>query len=136
MRKPSNGVAFSRPRGMLDQVLLARAARPGVSQELAYDLELVESRENLFPSFPAASTIVFHHDLGVVLKNVGKPRSGQDFLPEVIGLDADGVWWVTRAAVPTLVEGQKPRVLSPQMGAHPHLGVIYRKLNDATAEPE
>ena len=43
---------------------------------------------------------------------------------------------ITRAVVVALVEGQKPRTLPVQLGAHPYLAVVHREVHHAATKLE
>ena len=134
--EPGNRVALARSRRMLDQVALACAGSLHVRQQLANHVELVETREDLLRGLLPAFVVPLLDHLGVVFEDVRQVPPGQNLLPEVAGLEAGGIRRIAPTVVPTLVEGQEPRSLTFEVGAHPHLVIVHREMDGAAAEPE
>ena len=84
---------------------------------------------------PVFSSLGFD-DLGEVFDDVGQAVAGENFLPEVIGLEAIGVGWIAPAVIPALVEWQEPGILAPEVGAEPHLLVVHGEMGQAAPELE
>ena len=94
------------------------------------------ARPDLGPGFAAGFLVLCGENLGVVLQNVGQAFTGENLSPHVIGFQTIGIWWIARAVVPPLVEGQKPRRLAPQVRAEFHLVFINGKVDHAPAQLE
>src|SRR5581483_464427 len=88
------------------------------------------------PALLAAAVVLLFRGLRVVLDNVGKSRRGQDLPPEVIGLHAIRIWWVPGPILVSLVEGQEPRVLAGETGAHADFLVVHGEVHGASARLE
>src|SRR5262249_27668031 len=97
---------------------------------------LVVARENLHPALLAGLLVLELHDLGVVLKYVRETLWREDSLPEVVGLQSLGVWWIACPVVPSLIEWQKPRGLAFEIRAEPHLVFIDRDVSKTASEVE
>ena len=141
MRQPRNGVALATACRMLDQVTLADPILTGAAQQGAHGAQLMKAREHLLapllaPLGPGALFVFFLHQLGEVFDDVGQRALGQHLFPQVIGLQAVRIGWVACAAVPSLVERQKPRCLAGQMRAKPHLGIVHRHVRHAAPQLE
>ena len=65
-----------------------------------------------------------------------RPVTGEQALPQVVGLQPIGVGRIAGAVVPAKVEGQEPRALAFQVRAEPHLVVIHCEVDDAATELE
>ncbi len=61
---------------------------------------------------------------------------GQDFFPEVIGLEAVRIGRVAGTAVVALIEGKEPGILVLKLGADADFAVIDCEVNDAAPESE
>jgi hypothetical protein len=136
VREPGDGVRLAAARRVLDQVALARAVGAHVGQRLPHHAELVVARPHLLALLLAGARVLLLDDLRVVLEDVGQPRRREHLFPQVVGLEAVRVGRVARAVVVALVEGQEPRALAAQLGAHPHLAVVHREVHHAAAELE
>ena len=66
--------------------------RGGVGEQLAHDVELMVTRENLVPLLLAGLVVLLLDDLGVVLQDVRQPSGREDSLPEIIGLEPFAGW--------------------------------------------
>ena len=119
---------------MLNQIPLAYAALPHIGQGKAHYAQLVVTREHLVALYLARLGVFDLHNLRVVFQNVGQPGRGQQFAPQVVGLQTQRVGRVTRAIVVTLVQRQKPRCLASQLRAHTHLAVVHRKVHHAATK--
>ncbi len=64
VRQPGDGVRLARSRRMLDQHPPPRALRPGIGQQLADDIELMETREQLVALHLAGFRVPPLNDLG------------------------------------------------------------------------
>ena len=121
---------------MLDQVALADACNLRVDQQLTHDVELVIAWPDLHPLFVSGFLVLRLDDLGVVLQDVTQAIPCQNAFPQVVALETVRVGRIARAVVPTLIERQKPRCFSLEVGAETHLVVIHREMRHATTEPE
>ena len=119
---------------MLDQVSLPALVARGVSQQPSYNVKLVITREDLFPLLSAGLLVFPLNNLCVVLQNVGEPLRREHTFPEIIGFESFWIGRVARAVIPALIEGQEPRALTLEVGAHAHLVVIHGKMHDAAPE--
>ena len=106
--QPGDGIRLAAAGRVLNQVSLAGPVLASVGEQLPNHIKLVVPRPDLRLLFPARLLVLLLDDLGVVLKNVGQAVAGQDFFPEVVGLQPIRVGRVACAVVPAAVEGQKP----------------------------
>ena len=139
VRQPSNRVALATACRMLNQVTLTHPIGMGTAQQRTHRAQLMEAREDLLAplAFLAAGVCFFlHHHLRVALDDVGQRLTGQHLLPQVIGLQTIRVGRVACAAVPALVERQKPRGLTLQLSAERGLRVIDCDVRHATPQLE
>jgi hypothetical protein len=137
--------------GWLAQRLMAQASAQARIAVLAGLLVLLEAaRGVVFTGFPwahpghaligspllplAALVVSLLDDLGVVLDDVGQPGFGQNFIPEILGLEAIRVRRVSGPVVETFVEGEEPRVLALELRTHAHFLVVHRKVHHTAAE--
>ena len=58
-------------------------------------------------------------------------KTGEDALPEIVGLDPGGVGRIAGAVVPAEIEGQKPRSLALEVSAKAHLVVVHGEVDHA-----
>ena len=72
---------------MLDQIAFPDAAGPGVGQQLADHVQLVEAGKDLSPLLSSLGVLLLD-DLGVILQDVGQLAFGQHVLPQVVRRDA------------------------------------------------
>src|SRR5260370_25491738 len=117
---------------MLDQIALTGTVGLYSGKRLAHDTKLMVTRKNLRQFLFARSRVLLFNDLRVVFQNIGQPGRGQSLLPEVVRLESIRIGRITRAVVVALAEGQKPRSLTPEFGAHTHLTVVHREMHRAT----
>ncbi len=136
MREPGDGVRLAAARRVLDQVAPTRPVGVHIGQRLPHHAKLVVARPHLPAVLPAAARILLLDDLRVVLKDVCQARRREHLFPEVVSLEAVRIGRVAGAVVVSLVEGQEPRALAAQLGAHAHLAVVYREMHHAAAELE
>ena len=136
VREPGDGVGLPAAGRMLDEIPLPCAVPARVSQESTHHVELVVARPDLHLHLPARLLILGLDDLRVVLQDVGQPAAGEQTPPEVVGLEAIGVWRIACTVVPALVEGQEPRAFAPEVRAELHLVVVHREVHHAAAELE
>ena len=115
--QPSDRVGLATARRVLDEILGAHSPAGRVGQQLAHHVQLVIARPYLLSPLASGLVVPRLHDLSVVLDDVGEPIAGENLLPQVIGLEAIGVWTVALAVIPALVERQEPGLLAPQVGA-------------------
>jgi hypothetical protein len=136
VREPRDGVRLAAPGRVLDQVPATGASLLGVREEAVNDVELMVARPDLsllrLPSF----LILGLDDLRVVLEDVSEAGPSEDLLPEVVGLEAARVRWISPAVVPTAVERKEPGVLALEMRAEADLVIVDGKVDDATSELE
>ena len=134
VRQPRNGVRLAAARRVLHKIATADTMAAHVLQRLAHHIELVEAREYLAPPLLARLGCLFFDNLGIVFEDVGQPRPGEHFLPQVIRLQPPRVGRIARPVVPALVERQEPRALALQFGAHPHLAIVHGEVDRTAPE--
>ena len=133
--EPRDGVGLPAPGRVLHEVAAPRAVRGRVGEQAAHHVALVVAWEDLPPGH-ASGPLLGLDDLRVVLQDVGQPLGGEHLAPEVVGLEAVRVGRVPGAVVPSLVEGQEPRVPAAEVRAHAHLLVVHGEVDEAAAELE
>ena len=136
MREPGDGVALAAAGRVLDQVAPPDTVTPGVAQQFPHDVELMVAGEHLARRLLLAVLVPLLDDLSEVLQDLGQARLGQHVAPQVVGLQPGSVGRIPGSIVPALVEGQEPRLLPLQMGAHPNLGIVHGEVDDAAPELE
>jgi len=93
---------------VLNQILAARTLRLGIGQQTANNVKLVVARPNLGLAPPAGFVVLRLDHLRVVLKYLRHALALENFPPQVVRLDAVGVWGIAGIIVPAPVEGQEP----------------------------
>ena len=92
MRQPRDRVRLSRSCRMLNEHAPPRTIRLGVGKQLADDIELVETWEQLIALHPAGLGVATLDDLGVVLDDVRQALRRENVLPEIVGLQSRRDW--------------------------------------------
>jgi hypothetical protein len=107
-----------------------------VGEQLSNDVELVVTGEDLHRSLLARPFVLPLDHLCVVLKDVGQTLRRQDPLPQVVRLQTIRIRRVASSVIPALVEGQEPRRIALELGAHAYLVVVYREVNHTAPKLE
>src|SRR4051812_36765115 len=115
MSEPRNRIALSASGRMLDEISAADSGLLRIHQKLPHYIQLVITRKDLRLLFPSVARIFLFDDFGVVFQYVRQALAGQYFAPQVIRFETVWIGWISRAIIPSLVEGQEPRKLPFQM---------------------
>ena len=119
---------------MLNQIAAAHAIRGSVGKAFSNHAKLVIAREYLSTRDLARLGVLGSDNLCVVLKDVSETGWREDFFPEVVRLEPDGIRRIPRSVVNALIEGKEPRGLTLQARTHLNLGIIHREMNNAAPE--
>lgn len=136
MGEPGDGIGLAAAGGMLDEIAPPNAVNLGLGEELADNIELVITREDLNRFLGFGLFIFGGDDLGEIFDDSGEALTGEDSFPEIIGFEAVRVRRVAGAVVPTLVKGQKPGGFTLEVSTHAHFVIIDGEMNDTAPELE
>ena len=136
MGQPGDGIALAAAGRVLDQIPSPCPVLLTIRQESAHHVPLVIPGPDLDTIAPARFPRFRRHHLGVVLQDIGHALPAEDVAPKVVCLEPIRVGRVAAAAVPTLVERQKPRCLAPELGAEVNLAFVNGEVGHTTPELE
>src|ERR1039458_269691 len=100
MADPGNRVGFTRPRGVLDEVVLARASQLCVVFDFAHGIPLVEARKDHDGVLLPLRLRALSRDVDVyeARQDVKPSITLPDLLPEIRRAVSSRRWWVARPA--------------------------------------
>ena len=129
MRQPRDRVGLSRTRGVLHQIVAARATLSRVRLQAPHSVPLVEPREDHVRTSPRSLRWPLH--MHEAAQDVHPGVAAPHLLPEVGRSVPLGIRGVARAKVAAPVERQEPRAGTGQAGGHHHRGRIDREVHHA-----
>ena len=138
MRKPGDGVRFTRTRRVLNQIVTARTMGLRVGDQGTHRVQLMIAREDhRLPAYRAHALIgldllLLHLQVHEALQDLQQAIGLQHLIPEVMSLPVTLHRSITGPMLIPPVEGQETGLLPMKMSCHPHLIRVHGEVDQRT----